>query len=131
MLMGMARTAIGKLTIVRRDSRSPEALEWRKLYQLRAWRIGRLQFLEQNPLCERCTKEGHVTAATIVNHRKPHKGSLALFLDWANWEAICAPHHDIDVQSEERLGYSKQIGIDGWPTDPRHAANAGHSGGGE
>ena len=105
------------------DHRSAEALTWRHLYKSTAWRKGRLAFLAQHPLCERCEASGRVTAATIVHHRKPHKGDLALFFAWANWESICQPHHDSDAQSEERIGYSKEIGVDGWPVSKAHPAN--------
>lgn len=105
------------------DYRSPEAIEWRKLYKSKAWRKGRLVFLAQHPLCERCQAKGRITAASVVNHRKPHKGDEVLFFSQANWEALCKPHHDADVQQEERRGYSTEIGLDGFPTDPRHPAN--------
>ena len=105
------------------DYRSPEAQAWRRLYKSAAWRNGRLAFLSQHPLCQRCEAEGRVTAAAVVNHRKPHKGDLTLFFAWSNWEATCKPHHDADIQSEEARGFSKAIGRDGWPTDHRHPAN--------
>ena len=106
-----------------RDHRSAEARSWRHLYKSTAWRKGRLAFLAQHPLCERCEANGRVTAATVVNHRKPHKGDVTLFFDWLNWEPTCKPHHDADIQSEERRGYSTAIGVDGWPVDDRHPAN--------
>lgn len=107
----------------RRNQRSPEAQQYRALYKTTAWRKGRLAFLDQHPLCERCQAIDRVTAATVVHHRKPHKGDLALFYSWANWEAVCQPHHDTDIQSEERKGYSTKIGEDGWPLDSQHPAN--------
>lgn len=105
------------------DYRSPEALAYRHLYKSAAWRKGRLIFLRQHPLCQRCMAKGIVTAATVVNHVVPHKGNLQRFFDQGNWEAICAPHHDRDAQSEERRGYSTEVGLDGFPTDPKHPAN--------
>jgi 5-methylcytosine-specific restriction protein A len=105
------------------DHRSPEAAAWRHLYKSSAWRKGRLVFLRENPLCERCQGQGQVTAATVVNHRVAHKGDLALFHAWTNWQALCAHCHDADVQQEERRGYSTRIGVDGWPVDPSHPAN--------
>jgi len=64
-----------------------------------------------------------LTPADVVHHVKEHKGDPTLFCDPANLESICKPHHDADAQSEERLGYSSEIGADGWPCDPRHPAN--------
>jgi hypothetical protein len=68
------------------------------------WRRARLVFLAANPLCERCSKAGKTTAATVVNHRTPHRGDYSLFWDEGNWEAVCKPHHDSIIQSEERRG---------------------------
>lgn len=107
------------------DHRSAEALAYRHLYKSTAWRKGRLAFLSQQPLCERCLANGRTTPATVVNHRKPHKGDVVLFFQWENWEATCKPHHDSDIQSEERRGYSTKIGIDGYPVDTAHPANGG------
>lgn len=107
------------------DRRSPEAQAYRHLYKTPAWRNGRLAFLARNPLCERCKTSGLTTAATVVNHRKPHKGDVTLFFSWENWEAVCKPHHDSDIQQEERRGYSTAIGLDGYPQDDRHPANGG------
>jgi 5-methylcytosine-specific restriction enzyme A len=112
-----------RLRTMRRDSRSEEAQAWRQLYRTTAWRKGRVIFLRQHPLCERCEAQGRVTAATVVNHRTPHKGDLVLFHSVQNWEACCKPCHDRDVRFEEERGYSKEIGLDGWPVSPNHPAN--------
>lgn len=105
------------------DHRSAAAQAYRHLYKSTAWRKGRLAFLAQHPLCERCQVNKRVTTATVVNHRKPHKGDTALFFDWRNWEPACKHHHDADIQSEERRGFSTAVGLDGWPVDDRHPAN--------
>ena len=105
------------------DHRSPEAAAYHKLYKSKAWTKGRLVFLASNPLCVRCQSQGRTTAATVVNHIKPHKGDLVLFFDQANWQPLCAPCHDGPAQQQDRLGYTTDIGSDGWPTDPRHPAN--------
>jgi 5-methylcytosine-specific restriction protein A len=67
-------------------------------------------------------------AATVVNHRKPHKGNWSLFIDATNHESTCKPCHDGPIQSEERRGFSREVGVDGWPTSPAHPANAGRGG---
>ena len=107
----------------RPDYRSAEAERYRYLYKTKAWRFRRLAFLECHPLCERCSKDGKVTAATVVNHRKPHKGDAALFFDEANWQPLCKPCHDGPTQQFERRGYTTEVGADGFPTDPNHPAN--------
>lgn len=103
--------------------RSAAALEWRKLYKTKAWRKGRLVFLSEHRLCERCLAQGRYTIATVVNHRTPHKGDEVLFFRQSNWEAICKRCHDGPVQQIERRGYSNEIGLDGFPLDPNHPAN--------
>jgi len=109
--------------VARPDYRSAEAAEYRKLYKSRAWRSGRLAFLRSHPICERCAKHGRITAATIVNHRQPHKGSAVLFFDTRNWQPLCKPCHDGPTQQFERRGYTTEVGADGFPIDPNHPAN--------
>lgn len=58
-----------------------------------AWQRARLGFLQQNPLCVTCATTGRVTAASVVDHIKPHKGDMQLFWDSANWQALCKPCH--------------------------------------
>lgn len=107
------------------DRRSPEAAAYRKLYKSMRWQRIRKHQLAEHPLCERCLKmpTKRVTPATVVHHVEPHNGDHAKFFG-GPFESLCAPHHDGDAQSEERLGYSRQIGDDGWPIDARHPINA-------
>ena len=106
----------------RTDYRSPEAQAYRHLYKSTAWKKGRIAFLARNPLCKRCLDAKRLTQATVVHHIKPHKGDAALFFSWSNWMALCKPHHDGIVQSEEANGYLKGS-IDGRPRDPNHPWN--------
>ncbi|MCB5173657.1 HNH endonuclease [Microvirga lenta] len=79
------------------------------------WDKARKIYLQHNPLCVMCQKEGRVTPATVVDHIKPHKGDTALFWDIEdNWQSLCAPHHNRDKQREER-GRIQALGEDGWP----------------
>lgn len=57
------------------------------------WRRARLAFLREHPLCVTCLDEGRTIAATIVDHKIPHRGSEALFWDEGNWQALCFRHH--------------------------------------
>jgi 5-methylcytosine-specific restriction enzyme A len=109
----------------RDDRRSPEAAAYRKMYKTQRWQALRKAQLTAHPLCARCLKmtPRRLTPAAIVHHAKEHKGDLALFYDPANLESLCAPHHDGDVQSEEKLGYSTEIDVSGWPVDPKHPSN--------
>jgi 5-methylcytosine-specific restriction endonuclease McrA len=88
------------------------------------WSKARTRYLAAHPLCVRCEARGHVAQANVVDHIVPHKGDLKLFWDPNNWQSLCKPCHDGAKQQEERLGYSTEVGTDGWPTDPRHPANA-------
>lgn len=104
----------------RKDRRSPEAEAYRKLYKLSRWKAARAAQLAKQPLCERCLKRGDIVAAGVVNHRTPHKGDWELFVSPDNHESCCKRCHDGDIQSEERLGYSNEVGADGYPIDPAH-----------
>lgn len=65
-----------------------------------------------------------MTAATVADHIRPHRGDPALFFDPTNLQSLCDEYpwrcHSSVKQSEERLGYSKAIGADGWPIDPNY-----------
>jgi len=102
--------------------RSAQAAEYRRLYKTAAWRAIRLVQLGRTPLCERCSKLGRVTAANVVNHITPHKGSPELFYDAGNLQSLCAPCHDGEIQSRERTGRDHDTAVDasGMPIDPAH-----------
>ena len=70
------------------------------------WQRERAAFLSraENVLCVMCKAEGRVTAATVVDHKTPHRGDDTLMWDQANWQALCKPHHDSDKQMLEKSG---------------------------
>lgn len=84
------------------------------------WDKARLIYLRQNPLCALHWAKGQIVQAKIVDHIVPHRGDQKLFWDQTNWQPMCEPCHNSHKQSEEKLGYSKEIGADGWPIDPRY-----------
>ena len=96
----------------RYDSRSNQALAYRKLYQTARWQALRLQALQAEPLCRFCAKAGRVTPATVVDHIKDHKGNEALFFAQDNHQPLCKPCHD----SAKRTGRIC-VGVDGWPVE--------------
>lgn len=101
--------------MARRDQRSAEAEGWRKLYKTARWRTLRLAQLSREPLCAMCQSRGIVKAAEVVDHRRPHKGSLDLFFDPSNVWSLCrTPCHDSIKQSWEKND-TVAIGADGWP----------------
>ncbi|WP_371263772.1 HNH endonuclease signature motif containing protein [Paenibacillus sp. UNC496MF] len=55
----------------------------------------------KHPLCTRCIKENRITAATIVDHIRPHKGDKALFWDRNNWQPLCKSCHDTKTVRED------------------------------
>jgi 5-methylcytosine-specific restriction protein A len=83
------------------------------------WQKARAGFLskEENALCVYCKKAGRVVAATVVNHRIPHRGDTKLFWDKGNWEPVCKPHHDGLIQSIEKSGRKRPVDVDGWPIE--------------
>ena len=65
------------------------------------WAYARARYLFSHPLCVECMRGGHVTAATVVDHRIPHRGDMKLFWDKGNWQSLCKPHHDEKTAREE------------------------------
>lgn len=106
----------------RRDQRSAEAVEYRALYKTSAWQRRRLIQLSHQPLCQWCLARGQTTAAIVAHHAEPHKGDPIKFNHGA-LVSLCSACHDREAQSIERLGYSKEVGKDGWPIDSQHPAN--------
>ncbi len=97
---------------------------WRKWYGLKIWQYGlQPKQLSDHPLCARCMRDGKYVEAKVVNHIIPHRGDWRLFISIDNLESLCKACHDSEVQSEERVGFSKRIGNDGWPVDERHPFN--------
>jgi hypothetical protein len=107
----------------RRDQRSAEAQAYRALYKTARWRNTRRQQLTDHPICQRCEREGRVTAATICHHvDKASKANPSTFFD-GPFESRCAPCHDTIEQSIERRGYEKGNDASGRPVDENHPWN--------
>ncbi len=75
--------------------RTPEAAEYRKLYQLKAWRVLREQALLrdgyrcQHKKCGAFLKRGRASSnSAVVHHIKAHKGDLDLFFDLDNLQSV-------------------------------------------
>ena len=82
------------------------------------WRKARAIYLQRNPLCVMCKDVGLIKEASVVDHKKPHRGDHALFWDETNWQGLCYRCHNSIKQSIEKGGTpKKQIGIDGYPID--------------
>jgi 5-methylcytosine-specific restriction endonuclease McrA len=68
------------------------------------WQKARAAYLAEHPLCVYCEREGKVTAATVVDHKIPHRGDQELFWDEKNWQSLCKPCHDVVKRLEEERG---------------------------
>ena len=88
------------------------------------WRIRSRHFLQLNPLCVMCKTEGRITAATVVDHIRPHRGDKVLFNDEANRQALCKHHHDKAKQRIETHGYITEVDPStGLYRDANHPSN--------
>ena len=99
-----------------------KALPWRRWYGLKAWRVRKREQLRIEPTCRYCRAQGKSRIATDVDHVIPHRGDWGLFWRGA-LQSLCKPCHSGAKQREERRGFNDQVGIDGWPIDPRHPIN--------
>ena len=83
------------------------------------WRSARVRHLKKHPLCEYCKRDGHVIAATVVDHVIPHKGNKGLFWDKSNWQSLCTSCHSSVKQreewEEEQRKKPYRVDINGWP----------------
>jgi 5-methylcytosine-specific restriction protein A len=90
--------------------------QWSHLYFGKEWRRARARFLREHPLCAMCDRFGKVTAATVVDHIRPHRGDMALFWDQTNWSPLCKPCHDGPKQRRDKTGVGADI--NGYPLNP-------------
>ena len=93
--------------------------KWDKWYSTARWaRIRKHQLLEY-PLCKYCLERAIVTPATICDHVEPHHGDVNKF--WLGpFQSLCKRCHDSTKRFVETRGFRPDIGLDGWPLDPRH-----------
>jgi len=102
-------------------SPSPDKRTWRHLYSTKRWYRLRWAQLQKTPLFEMCSKQGLVTAVSVVDHRKAHKGDDALFHDPTNLASLCKLHHDAAKQKAEMRGLD-EVGCNenGFPLSNNH-----------
>lgn len=87
------------------------------------WQKARKLYLQMQPMCVLCRDMGILTAATVVDHIKPHRGNRDLFWDQENWQSLCKPCHDGAKQQSEHTGIVRGAGEDGMPTCRNHPWN--------
>lgn len=98
------------------------ASEHHHLYNLAAWKRLRLAHLRMHPWCRMCEEMGKAELAAVVDHIKPHKGDMALFLDPANLQSLSKACHDRHKQAQEHNadGIMRGAGLSGSPIDRAH-----------
>jgi 5-methylcytosine-specific restriction endonuclease McrA len=96
--------------------------ERNRWYDLHRWTKRSREQLHDHPLCLKCLLKGKVIAAEVADHVIPHKDSYELFW-FGDLQSLCASCHNSVKQQEEKSGYSREIGLNGWPVDPEHPAN--------
>jgi 5-methylcytosine-specific restriction enzyme A len=93
--------------------------KWDKCYSTTRWAGIRRHPLLEHPLCKYCAERGIVTPATICDHVEPHRGDVNKF--WLGpFQSLCKPCHDSTKRFVETRRFRPDIGLDGWPLDPRH-----------
>lgn len=87
------------------------------------WQQAREAFLARHPLCQ-CPLCGEgrirVRAASVVDHKVPHRGDMKLFWDHDNWQALAKQCHDSWKQALEKSGTVAGATDKGIPLDPNH-----------
>lgn len=83
--------------------------DYRRLIHTSRWLRLRASVIAEHPLCERCAKEGFVTAASEVHHIRPVEYGLnlrekeRLMFDRRNLRALC---HACHVKEHIEMGRS-------------------------
>jgi len=93
----------------------------RGLWGRERWRRIAKAKLQRDPLCAFCFAEGKVVAARVADHKTPHHNDLRLF--WVpldELQSLCLNCHNSRKRYEERHGFRRDVGPDGYPLDPRH-----------
>lgn len=86
---------------------------YRRLIHTQKWLQLRRRKLTEQPLCERCQREGRLAAATEVHHVRPVEDGLGdkaqelLMYDYHNLEALC---HRCHVMAHTEMGSKGKAG---------------------
>jgi 5-methylcytosine-specific restriction enzyme A len=108
-----------------RDETDPA--RWQRWYHLPVWQNRSRMQRRLFPLCKYCEEQGITTAADAADHVTPFRGSWIAFI-FGELQSLCAACHRAKQNSELHGHkptplFSKDIGVSGWPEDPRHPAN--------
>lgn len=81
--------------------------QWHDLYNNPRWVKYRKGYLNKNPLCVQCKKENQITPSQVVDHIIQHRGSLELFWNPENHQALCLTCHRRKTAIESGFGERK------------------------
>jgi len=88
-------------------------------YHRKRWKTRAAHQLKIEPLCRICKERGKIEPACVVDHVERHNGDLVKFV-FGDVQSLCIDCHNRTKQQIEVLGYSRDIGPDGFPIDRRH-----------
>ena len=69
-------------------------VRYARFYASTTWRKARRNKLAEQPLCEECLRQRHITPATIVHHKIELKDDWEKRLSPENLESICQDCHN-------------------------------------
>lgn len=111
----------------RRDDRSPEAQQYRRLYNTARWRTIRRRQLEREPLCRLCSAVGRDTFATVCDHVDPKAKETETGFFAGPFQSLCDAEpwrcHSSLKQKQEKRGYLPGCDLNGRPVDADHPWN--------
>jgi 5-methylcytosine-specific restriction protein A len=116
--------AIGKAYIKLMPKRAlapAQTMKVRDWYSMQRWRRRAKHQLRAEPLCCLCKAKGEITPATVADHFPAHGGDYNAFI-LGPIRSLCAPCHNSINPVIKPRGYSRAIGEDGYPLDPKHPA---------
>jgi 5-methylcytosine-specific restriction enzyme A len=73
----------------------------------------RKRYLERDPLCAECKRQGRIKLAEEIDHIIPlHKGGT---YEDSNLQGLCKPCHQEKTAADMGVKQKVSISIDGWP----------------
>jgi hypothetical protein len=89
-------------------------------YNKRRWRdrVAKHQ-LKIEPMCRMCRAKGLIVLASVADHIDKHEGDQIKFW-FGELQSLCTECHNRSKQQIEVRGFVSDIGVDGFPTDPKH-----------
>jgi hypothetical protein len=98
---------------------------WIRLYKSRRWeRRSRRNLQAYKFLCQECLRNGKTVPATLSHHINEFQPSFSELEFWyGELTALCSDchfliHHPGYIINRD---FETDIGVDGWPIDPRHS----------